>query len=103
MAALLRAKVALVGAQLLGHLVEKSHLQRNSFLRSSSILFLWDFGLSLLTSSHFILNHGAGFYKPTIPQYSPTHLKDYSTCNSARFRVSNIFLYPLLLIQMNGA
>jgi hypothetical protein len=26
----------------------------------------------------------AGFYKPTIPQSLPSHLRDYSTCNNAR-------------------
>ena len=41
---------------------------------------MWDIGLIQLTSSHFILNHGAGFYKPSIPQYPPSHLQDYSTC-----------------------
>ena len=40
--------------------------------------------LSQLTSSYFILSHGAGFYNPTIPQYPPSHLYDYSSCNSAR-------------------
>ena len=42
------------------------------------------------------------FYKPTIPQYPPSHLQDYSTCNSAR-----LIFCPTLsfhaLIQVNGA
>ena len=42
--------------------------------------FLKGIGLSLLTSSQFILHHfGAEFYKPTVPQYPPSHSQDYST------------------------
>ena len=36
---------------------------------SDSGFFLLDIGLSQRTSSHFILNHGAGFYESTIPQH----------------------------------
>ena len=40
-------------------------------------VFFWlDFGLSRLTSLQFILCHVAGFYKPTIPQSSHSHLWD---------------------------
>ncbi len=45
--------------------------------------FLLDFGLNPLTSLQFIQYHVAGFYKPTIPQSPPSHLRDYSTCNYA--------------------
>ena len=51
-----------------------------------------DFGLSRLTSLQFILCHVAGFYKPTIPQSPPSHLRDYSTCNNARLEFSTIFI-----------
>ncbi len=52
-----------------------SHLSWNTFF----------FSLSWLTSLQLILCHVAGFYKPTIPQSPPSHLRDYSTCNNARF------------------
>ncbi len=54
--------------------------------------FVLDFGLSRLTSSQFIQYHVAGFYKPTIPQSTPSHLRDYSTCNNARLEFSTIFV-----------
>ena len=40
-----------------------------NFTKTKTIIFY-----SQLTSSHFILNHGAGFNKPTIPQCPPSHL-----------------------------
>ncbi len=54
--------------------------------------FLLDFGLSRMTSLQFIQYHVAGFYKPTIPQSPPYHLRDYSTCNNARLEFSTIFV-----------
>ena len=54
--------------------------------------FLLEFGLSRLTSLQFIQYHVAGFYKLTIPQSPPSHLRDYSTCNNARFEFSTIFV-----------
>jgi hypothetical protein len=54
--------------------------------------FVFFFGLSLLTSLQFIQYRVAGFYKPTIPQSPPSHLRDYSTCNNARLEFSTIFL-----------
>ena len=48
-------------------------------------------GTLFLVSSHFILSHRAGFYEPTVPQYPPSHLQDYNTCNSAMLSFSNIF------------
>ena len=51
-----------------------------------------DFGLCRLTSLQFIQYHVAGFYKPTIPQSPPSHLRDYSTCNNARLEFSTIFV-----------
>jgi hypothetical protein len=54
--------------------------------------FVLDFGLSWLTSLQFIQYHVAGFYKPTIPQSSPSHLQDYSTYNNARLEFSTIFV-----------
>ena len=63
-----------------------------------------DFGLSHLTSIQFIMYHVAEFYKPTIPQSPPSHLRDYSTCNNARLE---FFGFPQFLIQaliqVNGA
>jgi hypothetical protein len=56
------------------------------------IFFLLDFGLSRLTSLQFIQYHVAGFYKPTIPQSPPSHLRDYSTCNNARLEFSTIIV-----------
>ena len=50
------------------------------------------FGLSLLTSLQFIQYRVAGFYKPTIPQNPPSHLRGYSTCNNARLEFSIIFV-----------
>ncbi len=57
-----------------------------------SSFFLLNFVLSRLTSLQFIQYHVAGFYKPTIPQSPPSHLRDYSTCNSARLEFSTIFV-----------
>jgi len=54
--------------------------------------FLLDFALSQLTSVQFIQYHVAGFYKPTIPQSPPSHLRDYSTCNNAKLEFSAIFV-----------
>ncbi len=51
-----------------------------------------DFGLNRLTSLQFILCHVAGFYKPTIPQSPPSHLRDYSTSNNARLEFSTNFV-----------
>jgi hypothetical protein len=56
------------------------------------LFFVFDFGLSRLTSLQFIQYHVAGFYKPTIPQSPPSHLRDYSTCNNARSEFSTIFV-----------
>ncbi len=56
------------------------------------VVFGGDFGLSRLTSLQFIQYHIAGFYKPTIPQSPPSHLRDYSTCNNARLEFSTIFV-----------
>ncbi len=58
-------------------------------------LFFLDFGLSRLTSLQFIQYHLAGFYKPTIPQSPPSHLRDHSTCNNARLEFSTIFCSKL--------
>ena len=55
-------------------------------------LFLWDFGLSQLTSLQFIQRYVAGFYKLTIPQSPPSHLQDYSICKNARLEFSTIFV-----------
>jgi hypothetical protein len=55
-------------------------------------LFFGGVGLSRLTSLQFIQYHVAGFYKPTIPQSPPSHLRDYSTCNNARLEFSTIFV-----------
>ena len=44
-------------------------------------------------NSQLIINHGAEFYKPTVPQYPPSHLQMYSTCNSARLEFLSDF-YP---------
>ena len=56
--------------------------------------FLWDIGLSWLMSSHFIqYHHGAGFYKPKVTQYPPSHLQDYSTCNSARLEFPTVCIH----------
>ena len=53
--------------------------------------FFLYFGPSGLTSIQLIQYHGAGFYKPTIPQSPPSNLRDYSTCNNARLEFSTIF------------
>ena len=55
--------------------------------------FLLDFGLSRVTSLQFIQYHVAGFYKLTIPQSPPSHLRDYSTCKNARLEVFHKFLF----------
>jgi hypothetical protein len=76
------------------------------FCFNVQFFFFWtlDFGLSWLTSLQFIQYHLAGFYKPTIPQSPPSHLRDYSTCNNARLE---FLVFPQVLfqplIQMNGA
>jgi hypothetical protein len=46
---------------------------------SSWNFFFPGFGLSRLTSLQFIQYYVAGFYKPTIPQSPPSHLRDYRT------------------------
>jgi hypothetical protein len=69
--------------------------------RKKVFLLLLDFDLTRLTSLQFIQYHVAGFYKPTIPQSPPSHLRDYSTYNNARLEFSTIFFQAL--IQMNGA
>jgi hypothetical protein len=51
------------------------------------IHFLHNFGLSWLTSLQFIQYHVVRFYKLTIPQSPPSHLRDYSTCNNARLEL----------------
>ncbi len=51
------------------------------------MFFLLGFGLSQLTSLHFIQYHVTGFYKLIIPQSPPSHLRDYSTCNNARLEL----------------
>ncbi len=51
-----------------------------------------DFGLSWLTSLQFIQYPVAGFYKPSIPQSPSSHLRDYSTCNNAKFEFFTIFV-----------
>ncbi len=66
---------------------------KDSFSRYYNITIFWgDFGLSWLTSLQFILCHVSVFYKPTIPQSPPSHLRDYSTCNSARLKFSTSFV-----------
>ncbi len=54
----------------------------HSLITSKS--FFWGFGISQLTRLQFIHYHVARFYKPTIPQRPPSHLRDYSICNNAR-------------------
>ncbi len=61
--------------------------------------FFWT--LVSVGNLQFILYHVAGFYKPTITQSPPSHLRDYSTCNNARLEFST-FLFQAL-IQINGA
>ena len=43
------------------------------------------------------LPHLAGFYKPTTPQYPPSHLQDYSTHSSARFIFSPAVSFHALI------
>ena len=54
-----------------------------------------DFGLSHLTSSHFILKPRSWVFKPTVPKvpYSPTHSQDYRACDIARLYFPTDF-YP---------
>jgi hypothetical protein len=54
--------------------------------------FFLDFGLRRLRNLQFIQYYVAGFYKPTIPQSPPSHLRDYGTCNNARLEFSTIFV-----------
>jgi hypothetical protein len=58
------------------------------------------FGLSRLTSLQFIQYHVAGFYKPTIPQSPPSHLRDYITTMPGKSFPQFVFQ---ALIQMNNA
>ena len=44
-----------------------------------------------ITSSHFILSHRAQFYKPTILQYTPSHLLNYCAGNSTRYECPTYF------------
>ena len=61
-------------------------------VKANLLIFLSDFGLSWLTSLQFIQYNVAGFYKPTIPQIPPSHLRDWSTCNNARLEFSTSFV-----------
>jgi hypothetical protein len=77
-------------------------ISKKSKNKNKNLHFIFfDFGLSWLTSLHFILCHVAGFYKLTICQSPPSHLRDYSTCNNARLKFTQ-FLFQAL-IQMNWA
>ena len=78
-------------------------LFNQNILKSWNLLFLlkrlcWVkafFGLwpqSAQTSLQFILCQVAGFYESTIPQSPPSHLRDYTTCNNARFEFSTNFV-----------
>ena len=52
-------------------------------------VFFWlDFGLW----QAYIQYNVARFYKPTIPQSPPSHLRHYSTFNNARLEFSTIFV-----------
>jgi hypothetical protein len=47
--------------------------------------------VSQLISLQFIQYQLGGFYKPTVPQSPPSHLRDCSKCNNARLDFSTIF------------
>jgi hypothetical protein len=68
------------------------NVYRNIYPTTLCFFFWLDFGLSRLTSLQFFQYHVAGFYKPTIPQSPPSHLRDYSTINNARLEFSTIFV-----------
>ena len=55
-------------------------------------LVLLDIGFINLANSHFIINQGAGFYKPTGLKYPPSHFQDYKW-DSARLEFAKDF-YP---------
>ena len=42
----------------------------------SLIILFWEIGISQLTSFHWIINQGAGFYTQTVTQYPPSYLHD---------------------------
>ena len=69
--------------------------------------YFWeDIGFSQLTSYNFILSHEALFYKPTVPQNSPSDLQYYSTWNcptSSEFPTVLSKWMVHAFIQMNGA
>ena len=63
----------------------------NSFSFVKTFVCVLDIGISQLTSSDFILNLGAGLYKPKIPQYPPFYLQDYCTNSVAKIELSTDF------------
>ena len=65
------------------------------------IVYFYVSDIGQLRSSNFILYPGTGLYKPTIPQYPPSHLQDYRTYNNAKLEFPTVFIHAL--IQINGA
>ena len=79
------------------------HWRRNGATHSTIFLlktFFCGTLVSVCWRSHLILNHFAGFYMPIIPQYQPSHLQDYRTCNSAKLEFPTDFFHAW--IQLNG-
>ncbi len=74
-------------------IIQPRPISKSVWIDFAFSLFFWlDFGLCWLTSLQFIQYHIAGFYKQTIPQSPPSHLRDYSTCNKARLEFFTIFV-----------
>ena len=42
-------------------------------------------------NSQLIINHGAEFYKPFVPQYPPSYFQNYSICNIAMLKFPTVF------------
>ena len=60
----------------------------NCWIKYHLSFYFAGYFLSQLKSSHFICNHGAGFYKPNILQYPPSYFHDYSPRNSTILELS---------------
>ena len=61
------------------------------------LTFSCDIG-TISLQNHFILSHRAGFYKPTVPRYLPSHLQDYNTPSQVR-AFSTFFIQALIQIR----
>jgi hypothetical protein len=81
-----------------------SRLQVQTKRQYLFLFFDWFFFFLVLVSWQAIISsfsYEAWFLKANCPQTPPSHLQDYSTCNSARLLFPQLAI--MLLIHINGA